>query len=142
MHNVHGYHIPPVIVLEAYATCSQVFRLYKITSRLQFQFLRDFRQLDLSELAAKHQSRLTRYIAEMPGLWAGTGMELGRFRDVQSSINWVKIEAVGLYWTMAQLGWSVATTFIGSGRSLLLISMVALQATRTLQADHRVSKID
>ena len=135
MHNIHGYHRPPVIVLEAYATCSQVFRLYKITSRLRFQFLRDFRQLDLSELAAKHQSRLTQYIAEMQGLWAGTGMELGRFRDVQSSINWVKIEAVGLYWSMPHLGWTVETTSMSSGRSLLLTSLVALQATRTCSMD-------
>ena len=109
--------------------------MYKITSRLQFQCLRDFRQLDLSELAAKHQSRLTRYIAEMPGLWAGTRMESGRFRDVQSSINWVKIEAVGLYWSMPHLGCTVETTSMSSGRSLLLTSLVALQATRTCSMD-------
>ena len=80
MHNVHGYHRPAVIVLEAYAACSQVFRLYKITSRLQFQFLIDFRKLDLSELKAKHKSRhdiLRRCQDYGPGQgWSEEGSEM------------------------------------------------------------------
>ena len=74
-------------------------------------------------------------MVEMPGLWAGTRVESGRFREVQSSMNWQRVEAAGVLLRIWHVGWTLATAFMSSGRSLLLTSMVALHTTRTCSID-------
>ena len=67
----------------------------------------------------------------MSGLWAGILKESGRFSDVQSRTNCVRMPVLAVLWSKLQLGWTLATVLRRSGRSLLLTSLVALQTART-----------
>ena len=45
------------------------------------------------------------------------------------------MDAEKLFWSRPQVGWTLERTFISSGKSLLLTSFVALQATVTCPMD-------
>ena len=70
-------------------------------------------------------------MAEMPGLCIGMRMESGRLKDVQSRINWVRIDGGGRYWRIEHIGWTFDTSFMSSGKSLPLTSDVARHDTMT-----------
>ena len=69
--------------------------------------------------------------AEMAGLCAGILKESGRFSELQSRINWVRMSVLVVFRSRLQVGCTLATVVRRSGRSLLLTSLVALQTART-----------
>ena len=59
----------------------------------------------------------------------------GRLNEEQSVTNCAKILGGGSFWRIWHVGYTLATAFRSSGRSLLLTSMVALHVTRTSSRD-------
>ena len=90
---------------------------------------------------AKHQSLEIRYISDNPWLCTGIRTESGRLKEVQSRINWDKIPGATLYRRIPDVGFTLDTVFISSGKSLCRTLEVARQLTKTCSVGSEVSSL-
>ena len=91
---------------------------------------KSFKRRDLSLFIAWHQSLDVLKISDTLGLWAGIRQESGRFVEVQSRINWVRISGVRYdSWRISFVGCICTTVFKSSGYSRSLTSDKALHVT-------------
>ena len=61
--------------------------------------------------------------------------EVGRLKEAQSVMNWARILGETFLSSILDIGWTLATVFISSGKSLLLTPEVARHDTRTCSVD-------
>ena len=71
------------------------------------------------------------------GYVLGCGRVLERFMELQSSKNCVRMCGGGSAASIRHTGWTMAMAFRSSGRSLLLMSEVALQRRSTCSVESR-----